>query len=159
MRTTIPPVVLREESEDIGRNPTDNPTIGDVIAARFARRDILKGALGVAAIATAVSPLALAAAGSARAQTASRYRFEELEAGADENHHVAAGLRRRHADPLGRSGAARRAAVQSDGANAAAQRPQFGYNNDYLAYFPMPARPIRRRTVCWWSTTNTPTRS
>jgi hypothetical protein len=40
-----------EESENIGRNPTDNPTIGDVIAVRLGRRDLLKGALGVAAIA------------------------------------------------------------------------------------------------------------
>lgn len=28
-----------------GRNPTGNPTMGDVIAARFHRRDVLKGAL------------------------------------------------------------------------------------------------------------------
>ena len=117
MRTAVPSVIAREESEDVGRNPTDNPTLGDVIAARFARRDVLKGALGVAAIATAVSPLALAAAGAAQAEAASRYRFDELEAGADENHHVAAGLRRRRADPLGRSGAARGAGVQSDGAH------------------------------------------
>src|SRR6478752_6992738 len=30
-----------EASEDIGRNASDNPTIGDVIAARFDRRDLL----------------------------------------------------------------------------------------------------------------------
>ncbi len=75
MRTTIPRALAREQSEDVGRNPTDNPTIGDVIAARFARRDLLKGALGVAAIATTVSPLALMAAGDAAAQTASRFPF------------------------------------------------------------------------------------
>ena len=51
-----------ELSEDVGRNPPQNPTIGDVIAARFNRRDLIKGALGVAAIAATVSPLALAAA-------------------------------------------------------------------------------------------------
>ncbi len=50
-----------KKSENVGRNPTDNPTIGDIIAARLDRRDILKGALGVAAIAATVSPLALAA--------------------------------------------------------------------------------------------------
>ena len=150
MRTTIPPVVLREESEDIGRNPTDNPTIGDVIAARFARRDILKGALGVAAIAATVSPLALAAASRAQAETASRFRFEELEAGADENHHVAAGY---DADVLIRWGDPVLPGAPPFNPNAhtaAAQRLQFGYNNDFLAYFPMPgaanpshARPAR----------------
>ena len=80
-----------EESENVGRNPTDNPTIGDVIATRLGRRDLLKGALGVAAIAATVSPLALAAASRANADTAARFRFEEIEAGIDANHHVAAG--------------------------------------------------------------------
>ena len=51
-----------EESENIGRNPTDNPTLGDIIATRYGRRDILKRALGVAAISATVSPLALIAA-------------------------------------------------------------------------------------------------
>jgi uncharacterized protein len=138
MRSTIPPAVLREESEDIGRNQSDNPTLGDVIAARFARRDVLKGALGVAAIATAVSPLALAAAGGARAEAASRYRFDELEAGVDENHHVAAGY---DADVLIRWGdpvLPGAPPFNPSAHTAAAQRLQFGYNNDYLAYFPMP---------------------
>ena len=127
-----------EESEDVGRNPTDNPTIGDVIAARFARRDILKGALGVAAIAAAVSPLALAAAGAATAEPASRFRFDEIEAGVDDNHHVAPGydadILIRWGDPLLPGAPAFDVAAQT----AAAQRRQFGYNNDYLAYFPMP---------------------
>src|SRR3954470_13432502 len=80
-----------EESENVGRNPTDNPTIGDVIAARFDRRDILRGALGVAAIAATVSPLALATAERARADAVLRFAFPELEAGVDADHHVAAG--------------------------------------------------------------------
>src|SRR4029079_3961607 len=91
MPTTIPRALAREESEDVGSNLTDNPTLGDVVAARFARRDVLKGALGVAAIATAVSPLALLAAGDAGAQATSRFQFEEVEAGVDDNHHVAPG--------------------------------------------------------------------
>ena len=99
--------------QDVGSNPTDNPTIGDVIAARFGRRDILKGALGVAAIAATVSPLALAAATAAQAQTATRYRFDELEAGVDDKHHVAAGydadILIRWGDPVVR----RRARVRS----------------------------------------------
>lgn len=127
-----------EASEDVGRNPSDNPTIGEVIAKRFARRDILKGALGVTAIAAAVSPLALAAATSAGAETASRFRFDELEAAIDENHHVAPGY---DADVLIRWGdpvLPGAPAFDPRRHTAAAQRLQFGYNNDYLAYFPMP---------------------
>jgi secreted PhoX family phosphatase len=49
-----------EASEDTGRNDSANPTIGDIIAARFDRRDVLRGALGTVAIAATVGPAALA---------------------------------------------------------------------------------------------------
>ncbi len=35
-----------EQSENAGSNASTNPTIGDVIARRYRRRDVLKGALG-----------------------------------------------------------------------------------------------------------------
>jgi uncharacterized protein len=127
-----------EESENIGRNPTDNPTIGDVIAARFRRRDILKGALGVAAIAATVSPLAIAAADRAHAQNGTRYRFKEVTAGVDEKHHVAEGhdadVLIRWGDPILPGAPAFDPMKQT----AAGQKLQFGYNNDYLGYLPMP---------------------
>src|SRR5258707_1157069 len=127
-----------ENSENVGRNPSGNPTIGDVIAARFDRRDILKGVLGVAAIAATVSPLAIAAATKARADAAPRFAFPELEAGVDADHHVAAGYDAdvliRWGEPLLPGAPAFDPLKQS----AAAQKRQFGYNNDYLAYFPMP---------------------
>jgi secreted PhoX family phosphatase len=127
-----------EESEDIGRNPTDNPTIGDVIAARLGRRDLLKGALGVAAIAATVSPLALATASRAKADNTTRFHFDEIEAGVDANHHVAAGY---DADVLIRWGdpvVASAPAFDPHKQTAASQRQQFGYNCDYIGYFPMP---------------------
>ena len=127
-----------EESENTGRNPTDNPTIGDVIAARFHRRDLLKGALGVAAIAATVSPLALAAAGRAHAQNGTRYRFEEVAAGVDDKHHVAEGhdadILIRWGDPMLPGAPAFDPMKQT----AAGQKLQFGYNNDFLGYLPMP---------------------
>ena len=114
MRELLTRARAYEESENVGRNPTDNPTIGDVIAARLGRRDILKGALGVAAIAATVSPLALAAASRAKRRYASRFRFDEIEAGIDKNHHVAAGYDAdvliRWGDPVVRG----RAGVRSD---------------------------------------------
>ena len=127
-----------EASEDVGRNPTDNPTIGDVIAARFNRRDLLKGTLGVAAIAATVSPLAIAAANRAQAQTNGRFPFKEIAAGVDEKHHVAEGydadILIRWGDPVLPGAPAFDPLKQS----AAAQKKQFGYNNDYLGYLPMP---------------------
>src|SRR5262249_41794436 len=116
----------------------DNPTIGDVIAKRFQRRDILKGALGVVAMAATVSPLALATAERAWANNATRFKFDELEAGTDTDHHVAAGYDAdvliRWGDPVLPSAPGFDPLHQ----NSAAQKKQFGYNNDFLGYFPMP---------------------
>jgi secreted PhoX family phosphatase len=126
-----------EESENAGRNPSGNPTIGDVIAARYRRRDILKGALGVAAIAATVSPLAIAAAQKAQAGAVT-FDFKEVAAGVDERHHVAEGY---DADVLIRWGDAvlpGAPAFDPLHQSAAAQKAQFGYNNDFLGYLPMP---------------------
>lgn len=132
---------LQEMSQDIGINPSRNATLGDIIADRFSRRDIVKGALGVAAIAATTGALAL---DSARAQgragtPASRFRFEEVEAKVDENHAVANGYDAdvliRWGDPVLSGAPAFDPLKQS----AEAQRRQFGYNCDFLGYFALPA--------------------
>jgi secreted PhoX family phosphatase len=124
-----------EASEDVGRNSSDNPTLGDVIALRFNRRDLLKGALGVTAIAATVSPLAIA---SAQILRQSKFRFDEVKAGVDANHHVAEGYDAqvliRWGDPVLPGAPVFDPLKQT----AAAQKWQFGYNNDYLGYFPLP---------------------
>lgn len=127
-----------ERAEDGSSNPGLNPTIGDVIGQRFARRDILKGALGVTAIAATTGALALQFSTRAAAKTASRFPFEELAAGVDITHHVAVG---HDADVLIRWGDGvlpGAPAFDPFNQSAAAQRLQFGYNNDFLGYFPMP---------------------
>jgi secreted PhoX family phosphatase len=127
-----------EASEDIGRNPTHNSTLGDVVAARFDRRDVLKGLLGVAAIAATVRPFAVAAANARDSDRASAFNFLEIEAAVDCDHHVANGY---DADILIRWGdPVLPGAPDFDRTNqtAASQKLQFGYNNDFLGYFPMP---------------------
>jgi len=125
-----------EAAEDIGRNPMASPTMGDVINARFARRRVLQGALAVSAISATLGPLALGASRPARAAAPS-FGFAELAAGVDERHHVAPGYRAaivvRWGDPLFAD------APEFDPMNqtAAAQLRQFGYNNDFLGYFPL----------------------
>jgi secreted PhoX family phosphatase len=126
-----------EASEDTGRNDSANSTIGDVIAARFDRRDVLRGALGTVAIAATVGPAALAAA-PARASDEPRFKFAEVTAGVDSDHHVADGY---DADVLIRWGdpvLPGAPAFDPHHQSAAAQKLQFGYNNDYLGYLPMP---------------------
>ena len=130
------------------RNHSANPTMGELISARFSRRGFLAGSLAVSAIAATVSPLALLSARPARAQEASSaFRFTEGEAGIDETHHVAEGY---DADVLLRWGDGLFAdAPEFDPAaqTAAAQERQFGYNNDYVATSRWTAR---QSTGCWW---------
>jgi secreted PhoX family phosphatase len=127
-----------EASDDVGRNASGNPTLGDVIAQRYDRRDILRGALGVVAIAATVSPLAIAAAEKAHAADGTRFSFKEVAAGVDEKHYVAEGydadILMRWGDPVLPDAPAFDPMKQT----AAAQKLQFGYNSDYIGYIPMP---------------------
>lgn len=119
------------------RNTTSNPTMGELISARFSRRGFLKGSLAVSAIAATVSPLAILTAGDAKAAGTSAFSFKEIEAGVDQTHHVAEGY---DANILLRWGDGLFAdAPEFDPAKqtAAAQAKQFGYNNDYVGYIPL----------------------
>ncbi|RNJ44365.1 dTDP-glucose 4,6-dehydratase [Mesorhizobium erdmanii] len=125
---------LLEENDSPAINPTDNRTMGDIIAARFSRRGFLKGSLAVSAIAATVGPLAMIAADDARAAEGSAFKFDELEAGIDDKHHVAPGydadVLLRWGDPLFADSPEFDPTKQS----AEAQARQFGYNNDYVGY-------------------------
>ncbi len=144
MKYTIHDPVTRSQradaADDVGTNRSRVPTIGDVIAVRMNRRDIMKGALGFTAIAATVSPLAMMA-GRAQAQTARAFDFEEIEAIVTAEHAVAPGydadILIRWGDPVVPGAPAFDPANQT----AAAQRQQFGYNNDFLATFPHPEAP------------------
>jgi len=127
-----------EAADGEPRNPTNNPTMGEIISARFSRRGFLKGSLAVSAIAATVSPLALMQAQEAKAdEGGSAFSFTEVEAGVDETHHVAEGydadILLRWGDPVLSD------APEFDPTNqtADAQAKQFGYNNDYVGYIPL----------------------
>ncbi|PRY78504.1 TAT (twin-arginine translocation) pathway-exported protein [Marivita geojedonensis] len=82
-----------EAFDDIPTNPNLGNTIGDVINRRYGRRDFLRGSLAVTATTALFGSSALTAPKSAMAATAadSRYRFDELQWGNDERHHIAEG--------------------------------------------------------------------
>src|SRR5262245_33374733 len=128
--------IRAELSEDIGSNTSPNDTMGDVIARRFSRRDFMHGSLAVAAISATVSPLAIIAAETARAEGSPRFAFEEVEAGVDTKHHVASGYDAdvliRWVDPRVSS------SPEFDPLKptAESQAKQFVYNNDYIGFFP-----------------------
>ncbi|GAA2881660.1 hypothetical protein GGQ99_002664 [Aminobacter niigataensis] len=125
---------LLEDNDGPGHNPTDNRTMGDIIAKRFSRRGFLKGSLAVSAIAATVSPIAIILADDARAAGGSAFNFDEVAAGIDDKHHVAAGydadVLLRWGDPIFTD------APEFDPLNQSpeAQARQFGYNNDYVGY-------------------------
>jgi hypothetical protein len=130
----------REESEDLGRNGSANPTMGEIIARRFSRRDMMRGALAVTAISATMGPLALAAARKAEAalNTTPSFKFTELDGPLfDERDHVAAGYKAqvliRWGDPIKAGGPAFDPQAQT----AAKQLQQFGYNNDFVGFFPL----------------------
>jgi secreted PhoX family phosphatase len=135
-----------DEQEDVAANPSANATMGDVLANRMTRRDLMRGALAVSVINTTVLPLALAT-GTRQVQAQPtpqpRFSFTEVASGSDQTHHVAAGY---DADVLIRWGdAVLPDAPQFDPANpsAASQETQFGYNNDFIGFIALEGRSDR----------------
>ncbi|SFK41386.1 PhoX family protein [Falsiroseomonas stagni] len=126
------------ELEDIGSNPAPGRAIGDIIAARLTRRGAIGAAMALAAAPAAVpagaQPLPVPERGGPSTLT-----FPELRQQLSQHHAVAEGYEAqtviRWGDPV------------LDGAppydpmaqTAAGQARQFGYNCDYLDFWPLPA--------------------
>ncbi|WP_427024497.1 PhoX family protein [Aureimonas ureilytica] len=137
-RHAVFPTSRLEDADGEGLNPTNNRTMGEIVAARFSRRDILRGALASTAIAATLGPVALLTADEAKAETkGSRFSFTEVEAGVDETHHVASGydadVLLRWGDPLFTDSPA----FDPRNQTPEAQARQFGYNNDYVGFIPL----------------------
>ena len=134
-----------ESLEDIPVNPSQEPTLGDLIHRRFNRRELLKGALGVVAVGTlarlslgGAAEAASAASGRSSSAAASDFAFDEIAHGVDQTHHVAPGYSAdiliRWGDPVLKGAPAFDPMAQS----TAAQLGQFGYNNDFVGFVPLP---------------------
>ena len=123
-----------EAFDDIPTNPNLSQTIGDVINARYGRRDMLRGMLGVTATTALFGTSAMIAPRRADASAQSNYNFSELTWGNDETHHIAEGydanVLLRWGDPITAD------APDFDVMNQTveAQLKQFGYNNDYVGF-------------------------
>ena len=131
--------------EDIATNPDTEDTLGDVVARRLDRRAALRKLLGIGALgALGTSPLSGFAGLRAEDTTtdgdseARACRFGEIAHGVDRTHHVAPGY---SADILIRWGdRVVPGAPDFDPyrQSASAQLQQFGYNNDFVGYIPLP---------------------
>ena len=127
-----------DEIENIGSNPAPKTPIAEIIEARYGRRGLLSSAAALATLAAGLPT-------EAKAQTAvplsggpSSLTFSEPPRALAQRDSVADGYEVqsviRWGDPL-LPGAP---AFEAGRTTAAAQALQFGYNNDYLDFFPLP---------------------
>ena len=80
-----------DDDEDVVVNDSAGATIGDLIAERLNRRDLIKGALASTVLAAAM-PEGFMSVTPSEAQTGkSAFSFIEVQAGVDGNHYVAEG--------------------------------------------------------------------
>ncbi|MEM8987359.1 MAG: PhoX family phosphatase [Pseudomonadota bacterium] len=128
-----------DESENQSSNPriaAGAATIGDLIEARLSRRGFLAG-LGASAAVTTVGCATEPVNAPSRA-AAPDFSFTEIARGVGENHHIPEDY---VADIVLRWGdAVFEGAPSFDPYNqtAAAQERQFGYNNDFIGFYPLP---------------------
>lgn len=137
----------REAGEDIAANRSGNRPIGEVLAMRYGRRDLLKAGLA-AAVMAALAPPRFARAAENGEQSA--FAFEEIDAGISPDHALAPDHELQvvlsWGDPLFPDAPEFDPRAQSP----EAQARQFGYNNDYVAFVPLPgeAGPSGRGLLC-----------
>ena len=139
------------DSDDIGVNPSQEPSIGDLIDVRMSRRAALKG---MAAGLFALGGCATGTPGAARPPLA----FAEVPRSLDATHHLppgyAAQVLIRWGDPVRAGAAPFRPGAQT----ADEQEAQFGMDNDFLAFLPLPrgSRSSARGLLCVNHERNTP---
>ncbi|MEM7504182.1 MAG: PhoX family phosphatase, partial [Pseudomonadota bacterium] len=124
-------------------NTTSNPrvaggakTMNEIIEVRVSRREFLGGA---AAVSTSLALGGCATAGRGASSDPIDFSFSEIARGIDGTHHVAPGYTAdvviRWGDPLFDDSPS----FDPMGQTEAAQLRQFGYNNDYLGFLPLPS--------------------
>ncbi|NIY77519.1 PhoX family phosphatase [Thalassospira sp. HF15] len=123
-----------EDSDDIPSNPTNNPRIDDLINARLSRRGFFKGLMATSAVVGA----GIATRGVAKAESASTLTFKSIPQKITETHAVADGYDASVLIRWGDKVVADAPAFVPGQVDAAAQNKQFGYNNDFVAFMPLP---------------------
>jgi uncharacterized protein len=137
----LPLSKLADLEEDVGSsNLSPNASFDKIVEERFARRSLLKTALVASTAAGVGAGNFFGDEQNAEAATNAgpSFAFEEISHGVDETHHVAAGydanVLLRWGDPITADAPEFDPAKQS----ANAQLKQFGYNNDFVGFVPLP---------------------
>ena len=135
------------DRDDIGSNPTDHPTIGEIIETRYSRRALLGGiAGGTAGLIAATAGLGEAKAASPATESflnrgvpvaeVGTLSFKEIKHGLDATHHLSTGYKAQVLLRWGDKILADSPDFMPEAQTAAAQAMQFGYNNDFIGYLP-----------------------
>lgn len=133
-----------EDLDDVAIDRKTATPLADLWQRRIARRGFLAG-MGKAALLVTASPaiLSLAACDDAPEATPAQlpddiFSFEAVPAGIDGNHHIAADhtadILIRWGDPILKDAPD----LDTHNQSAAAQLGQFGYNNDFIGFIPLP---------------------
>ncbi len=122
-----------DAGEDVSTNPSTEPSIGELIARRYSRRGTLVGLF-----ASAVGAGLTAGADPAQAAGPSSLTFREIERSYDETHHIPDGYELQVLLRWGDAVVPGAPAFDPHNMTAAAQAMQFGYNNDYVDFQPLP---------------------
>ncbi|MCA3364469.1 MAG: PhoX family phosphatase [Roseomonas sp.] len=125
-----------DASEDIGSNPNPRAPISDIIAARFGRRAMLSASAALAAL--AATPEAEAQGLIPRQGGPASLSFPELRHQLAQSDAVAEGYEIQNVIRWGDPVLAGAPAFDAARVTPEAQALQFGYNNDYLDFFPLP---------------------
>ncbi len=121
------------DPDEIGTNQSTEPPFGAVVEVALTRRGLLLGSVAAGALVGIDGPIK-----RARAETASSLTFTEVAHGRSPEDVVAPGYSRqillRWGDALFADSPPWSPTTQS----ATAQARQYGYNNDFIAYMPLP---------------------
>jgi secreted PhoX family phosphatase len=130
------------EIEDVGSNPAPGRDIGNLIEARLSRRAALRGIVGVGAAALLADALVAQAIAQPneppRQGGPSTLTFPELRQQLSQDHSVADGYEIQMVIRWGDPVLDRAQSFDPHRQTAEAQARQFGYNCDYLDFFPLP---------------------
>ena len=123
--------------QDVGVNPSTTETLTDLIDRRLTRRDALKG-LSAAGAFGLFGGAGLAQAAGTSAVPRSSLTFEEIQHALDTGHKVAPGYDVQIVVRWGDKVKKDAPEFDPNNLSAAAQLKQFGYDNDFLAFMPLP---------------------
>ncbi|KAF0804460.1 Tat (twin-arginine translocation) pathway signal sequence domain-containing protein [Alcanivorax sp. S71-1-4] len=119
-------------------NQSDNRHFADIIQARFSRRAMLQGSLGVAAVGFLGGTLAACGGDSSSSRRKAGLGFEAIPAGRDDAIVVPEGYTARAFLPWGTPILGSMPAYMDDGSNTGAdQAEQMGSHHDGIHYFPI----------------------